>query len=29
MRQAAGAEYLITGNLRHYPANWRPPQFVS
>lgn len=26
--QAAGAEYLVTGNLRHYPAAWHTPQGV-
>ena len=27
--EAAGAEYLITGNLRHYPATWGITQIVN
>jgi predicted nucleic acid-binding protein len=26
---AAGAEYLVTGNLRHYPAEWARTQVVN
>ena len=26
---AANAEYLITGNLRHYPENWGPTRIVN
>lgn len=27
--QAAGADYLITGNLRHYPAEWCGTRLVN
>jgi putative PIN family toxin of toxin-antitoxin system len=27
--QAAGAEFLITGNLRHYPASWASTRIVN
>jgi putative PIN family toxin of toxin-antitoxin system len=27
--EAAAAEYLITGNLRHYPAEWGPTRIVN
>jgi putative PIN family toxin of toxin-antitoxin system len=26
---AAGAEYLVTGNLRHYPAEWAATKIVN
>ena len=27
--EAAGAEYLVTGNLRHYPAEWGGAKIVN
>jgi putative PIN family toxin of toxin-antitoxin system len=27
--QASGAEYLVTGNLRHYPAQWGTTRIVN
>jgi putative PIN family toxin of toxin-antitoxin system len=27
--EAANAEYLITGNLRHYPAKWKGTEIVN
>ena len=27
--QAARAHYLVTGNLRHFPANWKDTQVVT
>ena len=27
--QAAGADYLVTGNLRHFPKNWRSTRIVN
>ena len=27
--QAAGAEYLVTGNKRHFPKTWRKTKVVN
>lgn len=27
--QAAGADYLVTGNLRHFPRNWKSTRIVN
>jgi len=27
--QAAGAEYLVTGNLKHFPVSWKEAQIVT